>query len=232
MIIRLKGGLGNQLFQYAYGKCNKCDGYDITWFDQFERDFELDKFRVDKKPFKKYETDLLDGYWQKYRYIEPILSELKTEIRLKDEFKSPKYLYLAEGISKVPSVAMHVRRDDYLKGKNLHKFYQLGVDYYDGAYNMMKGITSGFFLFIFSDDVAWCRENLRYQNSIYVDISGFEAFDLMRLCKHHIIANSTFSYWAAILSDGAVIAPKIWRNDPRVQANYTEGLMPDRFLKL
>lgn len=229
MIVKIKGGLGNQLFQYAYGQSVDAKLYDISWYRYNDREFELDKFRVSGN-FDNYGRGV-DGYWQKYRYIEKNIEQLRWEVALRDEFKTAKYLYLLEGVQKVTSVAMHIRRDDYLTGKNLKKFNQLGLDYYAKAYDLMKGITGGFYLFLFSDDLNWCRENLRY-DAIYVDLSTVEAFDLMRQCDHHIIANSTYSYWAAVLDKGAVIAPARWRNDDKVQENYVSGLMPDRFLTL
>jgi hypothetical protein len=70
-------------------------------------------------------------------------------------------------------------------------------------------------VYVFSDDIPWCRANFP-KNFIFVDIIDYLAFDLMRVCKHHIIANSTFSWWAAYLNDNpdkVVISPKKWRKD-------------------
>ncbi len=211
-VIKLKGGLGNQFFQYAYGKHTGCSGYDLSWFNEapINRDYHLDKFNTKVNIKENGDNCKKEGYWQDYSFVKPLLPELREELVLRSQNYTPKYKYLREGIKRTKSVAMHIRRDDYLILS--HKYYNLQQEYYDRAVQMMENVLNDFYIFVFSDDMDWCRENIKYENSIYVDIEPCQAFDLMRLCKHHIIANSTFSWWAAALSEGIVVAPKKWFN--------------------
>jgi hypothetical protein len=93
-----------------------------------------------------------------------------------------------------------------------------GLDYYQNAIAKIEGIVSDPTYFIFSDDIEWCRQNLKVsKESFFIDhnLGGNSHFDmyLMSLCKHNIIANSSFSWWGAWLNrneNKCVIAPKQW----------------------
>ena len=101
----------------------------------------------------------------------------------------------------------------------------------------MCGFAPGSHFFVFSDDMGWVKENLRLgRPAIYVDFNddekNYEDLRLMSLCKHHIIANSSFSWWGAWLNPDPgkiVVAPKKWFNDPSI---ITDDLIPESWLRL
>ncbi|OQW68044.1 MAG: alpha-1,2-fucosyltransferase [Proteobacteria bacterium ST_bin12] len=159
----------------------------------------------------------IDGYWQSERYF----SEFADKVRSEFNFKLPlskKNSEIAAHIAQVNAVSLHVRRGDYVtNAKNAH----IGVcslDYYKAAISHINIKLNNPVFFIFSDDMDWVKANLALaEKSVYVDHnSGAESYNdmrLMSLCKHHIIANSSFSWWGAWLnsnSEKIVIAPKKW----------------------
>ena len=115
--------------------------------------------------------------------------------------------------------SLHVRRGDYLNDA----LYQntCGIDYYQRAISQMNAMANPSCYFIFSDDIAWCKTHIEPlcegHRPYYIDWNkGKEAYrdmQLMALCKYHIIANSSFSWWGAWLNDaddGITIAPQQW----------------------
>ena len=104
--------------------------------------------------------------------------------------------------------AVHVRRTDYAKSNGFHNM--LDMDYYDEA---ISNIGSGKYV-IFSDDIEWCRRSLKFKNLFFVEgNSSWEDLFLMSLCNNNIMANSTFSWWAAFLNKNKnkrIIFPSKW----------------------
>ena len=234
-VVKVYGGLGNQLFQYAFGKAMEANGitvrYDLSWFrvsQEPPRPFILDCFNVRYRtgPLtrrKQYDevglhyakrmefltTDNCDffGYWQHPGYFAAILSKLKQEFKVRKELYTDEYVDLRERIICKPSVSLHVRRTDYVK---INGHFLLSLEYYQKALGLVKGSV-----YVFSDDIPWCRENFP-SNFTFVEMEDYLSFDLMRLCKHNIIANSTYSWWAAYLNDNPekiVVTPIQWRKD-------------------
>ena len=245
-VVQICGGIGNQMFQYSFGKVLQLQGkevaYDISWYSSqtgdpvFPRPFRLDKFQVTGLHFHRFEKSnpivyekavkfnpkLFElkndnnfyGYWQYYVYYERIVPILKKEFELKTEFYTPEFLKMAEKIIDTTSVSMHVRRGDY----QLHRiggFKDLPATYY---FNAMKEVEGD--LYIFSDDIPWCKETFKqayFKRKItFVDMEDYLCFELMKLCKHNINTNSTFSWWAALLNDNEgkkVICPVTYQGD-------------------
>jgi len=157
----------------------------------------------------------LDGYWQSFRYfseIEHLLREhFKVNINLNDE--QQEYL---EIIQNHMSVALHIRRTDYINtdfGKK--HFMPLPLSYYDNALKIIENKCSNLKLFVFSDDIEWCRQHFKSIHPTYFLSSEnpVQDFYLMQQCKHTITANSSFSWWAAWLNNHKnkiVIAPARW----------------------
>lgn len=256
-IIKLYGGLGNQMFQYAFGKNLQLNRgldvmYDTTWFSKAmnpSRPYGLNKFKtiVPVCPFiatnrtiheskddhynyipnytNKTEINFA-GYWQHMEYIKSILFLLRDEFRLHPSYHTERYTDLKEEILGMPSIGMHVRRGDYI---TIAGHYVLPREYYENALSRVKGRV-----FIFSDDVAWCRDN--FPGVTIVNEVDYLAFSLLRLCKSKIIANSTFSWWAAILNDNiddTVIAPRKWRMNEEEQRRMEEGhFCPDNWIQI
>jgi hypothetical protein len=151
------------------------------------------------------------GYWQSEKYFEKIKEIIFKEFRLKTPLDSNSNEYF-DIINRTNSVAVHVRRCDY---KNNERLYLLNEDYYSKAFNfVLKNVKNADF-YIFSDDINWCKEHFRFDIPFKFVESKNDLidFELMRLCKHHIIANSTFSWWSAYLSENhnqIKIAPLNW----------------------
>lgn len=252
-VIELCGGLGNQLFQYAFGRAQIENGidvkYDLSWYRRLEkkypRPYRLDKFCVDveigsftsRKFLREGEFNLnlikrnncnFKGYWQYYGYHENILSILKKEFQVKEEFYTKGFLKLRESIINANSVSIHVRRGDYV-GKKNESFGCLPFQYYFRA--IVEKVKGN--LFVFSDDILWCKEYFKQdyflQKIIFVHSQqDYLDFELMRLCKYNIIANSSFSWWAAYLNDDSekiVVAPMqvVWPENVPLELRYPEN---------
>jgi hypothetical protein len=178
----------------------------------------------------------LAGYWQSEKYF----SAAETQIREDFSFKSPlqnKNAEIAQTILHCNAVSLHVRRGDYVTNPQTTATHGLcTLDYYRQSIQYVAERVQQPNFFIFSDDIAWARDNLNIPHQCqYVDFNkGEESYNDMRLmsmCNHHIIANSSFSWWGAWLnprSDKVVIAPRKWF------ANQTDAsdLLPQRWIKL
>jgi hypothetical protein len=160
----------------------------------------------------------LDGYWQNSKYFDKNRECILNSFNLKRGHQKNKVLkkYLCQ-ISESESVALHVRRGDYLLNKNQEHHGACDLDYYKKAILHMQGMTKNdCMFFIFSDDITWCRENFHFlNNKLFIVDTDKPVYDLelMKNCKHNIISNSTFSWWGAWLNNfdrKIVIAPKVW----------------------
>jgi hypothetical protein len=248
-VVKIHGGLGNQLFQYAFGKVQESNGievqYDVSWFMKpqvFSRPYKLDKFQVNVEianlskirrqrvlKEKGFAPDLLtldhhhfDGYWQYVEYYKGIMLILRKEFCVKEELLTKKFFELKERIVNCNSIALHVRRGDLLIND---RDYAQELDYYERALDCMKLLKKDYEIFVFSDDMEWCREN--FKDVTFVSLIDYLDFELMKYCNHFIITNSTFSWWASLLSeneDKTIIAPKMWRSDSEEQKEFEEKL--------
>lgn len=268
VIVKVMGGLGNQLFQYALYRQfqeNGIEAYlDTSWYytnKDVNRNYQLDLFHTkilecterqkyilanndkniigliyhkifgNKKShiiesdtgnfdssILKLQRGYLEGYWQRKEYFKSISELLKKELVLKEDLPEENKKILYE-IDNTNSIAIHVRRGDYLEIQNVYggicteKYYTTGIEY------MEKQIENGHF-FVFSDDMDWCRQFLGDKDNVtFVDINsndeGYFDLVLMSKCKNMIMANSSFSWWAAWLNnhdDKIIISPKRWNN--------------------
>lgn len=156
----------------------------------------------------------LDGYFQNPVYFNHIrLTLLRAfEFPALSESVKPK----RNRILQCNSVSIHIRRGDYLKPKISEFHGVLPISYYKNAVEYINKNVPNPTYFIFSDDLIWCKENLSFINdATYISCDGpaWQDMKLMSLCKHNVIANSSFSWWGAWLnknSDKIVIAPKKW----------------------
>lgn len=280
IIVRLRGGLGNQLFQFAaaYSLAHhkgvelKSDLY--TYRKHPLRKYELHHFniplqeasrsevhqftgnnflsrylnkksnyfycpRVFAQPHYHFYEDFfslpaplyLSGYWQSEKYFITVADSLRTMItpgvvmdsRNKD---------LIETLGSTDSVAVHIRRTDY----NQASFFQpMGLDYYQRAFQRIGQRITKPRYFIFSDDIAWSQQQLKdLKDATFVDHNNgddsFKDLLLMSACRHQVIANSTFSWWAAWLNhfpDKMVVAPETWFRN--TYATKKEPVYPSRF---
>lgn len=158
------------------------------------------------------------GYWQNLDYILPVkktlIHNLKSQFQLTiDAKKIFDQIQISEN-----SVSIHVRRGDFLTNKQSAQiYYHCGIEYYQRAYTKLCSNQKQVVAFIFSDDLDWCRQNFDFiQNKVFVDLKNSHPMNeiiLMSDCKYNIIANSTFSWWGAILnnhSNQIVYCPQNW----------------------
>jgi len=276
IIVKLYGGLGNQLFQYALGRLLAITydselKFDLSFYDeQTESQYELHHFcinipratpdechalksckpsiltrikwallcrkqysSVPAKSFyweKKRNTfdptvlnrgpdAYLDGLWQTEKYFISISEIIRTEVQLRHA-GSTAFQEVALIIQDHPSVSIHVRRGDYL---NHPVFASCTLDYYKRAISHISSATASPTFFVFSNDIAWCREHLPVPAStVFVGnkdpLPPHEDLMLMSMCDHNITANSTFSWWGAWLNrnpDKVVCTPSRWHCNGR-----------------
>jgi hypothetical protein len=181
-----------------------------------------------------------EGYWQSYRYFfKSFESTLRTDFVLKENPWENHYLLAS--IENSNSVALHIRRGDYLKAGNTKIHAQCKLAYYEDALDRILSKVSNPHLFIFSNDINWAMQNLKFKHKIpmnFIDHKGVPDnthldFLLMRKCKHNIIANSTYSWWAAWLNDNPdklIFAPKEWYVGKRNDA--IKDLIPENWIRL
>lgn len=201
VVVKLKGGLGNQLFQYAFGKYMEKQGngvaFNIQWFDEFkQRKFILPEIITKRIPLTKDKVTH-EGYWQELKYTEPVKDELFKE---------------ANRIKENDVIGIHVRRGDFLKHP---KYVKLDFEYYDKAYNYLIKKYGQKKIYIFSDDIEWCKKNFKYPDIEFINFDDYVCFEILRSCKYKIIANSSFSWWAAYLSNGITVVPETWYNNKK-----------------
>jgi Glycosyl transferase family 11 len=190
---------------------------------------EPKEFEYDPKVlFQK--NKLLVGTWQSENYLIDIEDKIKGEFI----FNKPKDLLnknLTKKIKECNSVGIHIRRGDYLKAEWLNTHFVIkDKTYYCNSIKYIETKISNPMYFIFSDDIEWAKTNLSLANSIYISHNtGSKSYIdmyLMSLCKHNIIANSTFSWWAAWLNqnpDKIVIAPSSWLTDSSCDQLFPKG---------
>ena len=285
IIIKLKGGLGNQLFQYAFGRLialrrgedlkldkdilgQRGDTYRAYGLDNFNiraeiasreevlkvkypygliskalRFFKAKFLRIFHIGFEarmlKTKARYLEGFFQSYKYLESIRRELLEEISLKEDI-SLKYGDLLSEFNSLNSVALHIRRGDYVNNPATKKAHFIcDLSYYQKAISLIKvklnekNLTPKFF--VFSDDINWAKENFKLFDFIFVSRPEFldpEELILMSKAKHNIISNSSFSFWSAWLNNNPekiVIAPALWNRKYR---RAYKDLIPEDWLRV
>lgn len=294
----LRGGLGNQMFQYVAGLClakkNNAQLFLDTTFlnDRFPRKeftyrtLDLDVFQIEPnftalskissaipisgvwlgldlvlmktrnmlgiqhvvKENKEYQFDpsvlsaegsvLLYGRWQNEQYFIDIADDVQKAFRFRQKL-SGEAIILAEQINNSNSVSIHVRRGDYVNFKNMKKIVgDTDLPYYARAVSYIAERTLVPHFFIFSDDIAWCRENIKIPFPMtYCDektAGPKDAFhlELMSFCKYNIITNSTFSWWGAWLNRNPkkiVVAPTKWYSGNNFEVN---DIIPQTWVRI
>lgn len=288
IIVRLIGGLGNQMFQYAAGRRlayhhNTELFLDVTGFASYPlRKYDLDSFRInatiapldllkrvlfsrkdvvrlgiqniftgesavqyvkEKRPDFQDEILLLpenvylDGYWQSEKYFIDIADIISQEF----SFVNPPTIIKQEWIDEIKgcnSVSVHVRRGDYVNNPETRKIhYVCDQEYYKRAIAKVMECVEKPAFFIFSDDPEWAEQHIVPDAPVqYISHNppnqSHEDLRLMMQCHHHIIANSSFSWWGAWLGKKPgqiVIAPENWF---AVEKYSSKDKIPDNWLKI
>jgi len=291
VIVKFKGGLGNQMFQYTFARwieiklgqkvlldatwyktkhakrpyCNRnleirnfkicknfSDGIPINFFLKWLRKLKNYRFFgeiiskeviiIDEKDFltgiflpQKNFIYIMDGYWQSEQFPREIRNVISSEFQLRTPF-SEQDKRIIEEMKDCDSVSLHIRRGDYAYVKETHDYHGvLGKNYYNDAIKLLRGKKDKIKLFVFSDDIEWCQRHLNFSVPWKIISDGIRSASkeliLMSNSKHYIIANSSFSWWAAWLGEkkeSIIISPKQWFRDrkPLLQ------LMPQRWYSL
>jgi len=174
----------------------------------------------------------LDGYWQSEKYFSDISDIIRSEFTLKNNSLDPSLL---QEIINKNSVSLHIRRGDYVFNPVTNRFHGVcTLDYYKRAIDFIEERFEDLTFYIFSDDLNWCKENLKINHPTFF-VEGnknYEDLILMSHCKYNIIANSSFSWWGAWLNNNPgkiVIAPEQWFADKSVD---TDDLIPESWIKI
>lgn len=287
-IVKVLGGLGNQMFQYAlyialkenfpneqvYIDISAYNGYALHngfelktvfsiplnqapckaiasagYYLPHYRLWQVGKFLLPKKKgmcveksnlsfdhtiFHNSQYQYFDGYWQNERYFKHCAKQIR-KIFTFPPFTEQKNLQLAKQIQCNISTSIHIRRGDYL---NNHLYNGIcGLEYYKEAISLIEKLTTTTLYCVFSDDIPWCKQHIEpyiKKAIIYVNWNtkgqSFRDMQLMSLCTHNIIANSSFSWWSAWLNqhtEKIIIAPKEW-----IHIKDCQFELPDRWLRL
>lgn len=178
----------------------------------------------------------IEGYWQSYKYFYGIENEIQESFKFQNELLEQSKSIHKE-ITNCQSVCINVRRADFA----VNSFHgTLEIEYYINAIDLIKSkVNSEVHFFIFSDDIDWCKNNFNFLfNKTIVDhnhkgLKFSNYLYLMMCCKHFIIPNSSFAWWAAWLSKNTrkiIIAPKIWfKGDAE---NLTLDLIPTNWIRI
>lgn len=194
-------------------------------------------FHFDPGVLKLLPPVYLDGYWQSEKYFADQAAVLRQELTPAMPL-DPENAVIAERIDATNAVSLHVRRGDYAHDPATNRFHgTCSVEYYGRAVDYMMGRVPEPHLFVFSDDWEWASGNLHFDvPTTFVHANsadrGFSDMQLMSRCRHHILANSSFSWWGAWLNpsqDKVVIAPKCWFND---RGADTRDLIPESWIRL
>lgn len=215
-----------------FGDCNKqiifklkrkVLGYKKTHYLEKGYQFHPEIFDMDQV--------YLEGYWQTEKYfskIEEVLRKDFTFPTITDENNRK----LVSEIQGCQAVSMHIRRGDYLSEKNAPMHGNICTkEYYERAISYIRENVENPIFFVFTDDADWARQE--YGNNkefMIVDNNhgedSYRDMQLMSLCKHHIIANSSFSWWGAWLNpdkEKIVVAPSKWFNLAETPDIWCEG---------
>lgn len=283
--VRLQGGMGNQMFQYAAGRCVAARLQaplilDLAWFHAVRnapgvtpRSYALDAFGIQAElqqrsgwltsaphlvqrlarpvlhrlvreqvyretpnafdpGFRQLRSPVtLDGYFQSELYFAPIAEEIRASFRRRGPISAESADLLSQ-IEQDTSVAVHIRRGDYVTNAAAAEFHGLcDIDYYRAGLRYLASELGAFRVFVFTDDPAWALENLDFGVETLVlpgpgSRPDHEDLWLMAACHSFVIANSSFSWWGAWLGeheDKRVVAPQRWFLDP---SRGTSELLP------
>jgi Glycosyl transferase family 11 len=201
---------------------------------RYEVDFHFDPAII--RPAAPF--TILWGFWQSEQYFAESTVQIRQELTFNRPLGDTFLNYQKQIAQATTPISVHIRRGDYVTHPEFSQsFGFVGLDYY---YNAISRLTAQFpnaTLFLFSDDPDWVRANIHTeQPHVLVANSGLDAdlddLQLMSLCHHHVIANSSFSWWGAWLNprpDKQVIAPQRWfANKPW----DTKDLVPPSWIRL
>lgn len=190
-------------------------------------------FGFDKRVLNLKDNVYLHGYWQSWKYFDNYSDIIRKDFTLKQKYLNEIDGNLLAQIENSNSVALHIRRGDYISNENVSKIH--GVcdrSYYNQAIELIKNRITNPKFFIFSDDPNWCLKEFGDEFFVVFGYKDWQDFWLMSKCKNQIIANSSFSWWAAWLNNNLekiVIAPKRWFLGGDINI---DDMFPESWIKL
>ncbi|MBN1290409.1 MAG: alpha-1,2-fucosyltransferase [Candidatus Latescibacteria bacterium] len=178
--------------------------------------YEKDR-RFDKSVLTLPKSCTLAGFFQSEKYFKPSADIIRSEFSFNNFPVEKETLEVEKKIVNTNSVSIHVRRGDYLK---IERFKVCTEKYYEKAMNLIRDKENNPVFYVFSDDIQWCINNFHCPDCIYIDPEQshndpLNDMRLMSLCKHNIIANSSYSWWGAWLNNNPeknIVCPYIWLN--------------------
>ncbi len=182
----------------------------------------------------------LEGYWQSEKYFHEIREIIGNEFVIISPLSDQTLAIEEELHTSYNCVGVHFRRGDYVANAKTNKVHGIcSLDYYESAINHFREKYSNLKLYIFSDDIDWVKENLKVNVPVsYVHHNdaehAYQDLYLMSQCKHQIIANSSFSWWAAWLNSNEnkeIVAPSKWFVDTN-RENQAVDIVPESWLRL
>ncbi|RYE36660.1 MAG: alpha-1,2-fucosyltransferase [Sphingobacteriaceae bacterium] len=190
-------------------------------------------------PGKKSKFIYLKGFWQSEKYFSSIADLIRKDFSFKENNKPDFIRYRNAILNSKNPISVHIRRGDYVHHPKFSKtFGFIGLDYYLKAIEVVKAKFSSYRFFVFSDDKEWVINHFPLAaDDVIVNTTGTDTdiddLQLMSLCNHQVIANSSFSWWGAWLNakpDKTVICPaRFYKNQPDWD---TKDLIPDGWIKL
>lgn len=180
---------------------------------------------------------ILSGYFQKETYFINEENNIRNSFVFKNELSGDN-LVIKNKIANSNSVSLHVRRGDYVSSQKTGAYHGVcSLEYYTEAIQTLTALFQDLHFFVFSDDIEWCKVNLNIPGEVTFisnnkGANSYIDMQLMSLCKHNIIANSSFSWWGAWLNrskNKVVIAPKKWFTDSSIDI---KDLYPKNWLTL
>ncbi len=176
----------------------------------------------------------LNGFWQSELYFESIAATIRNDFKIKSIYLTNLDMWFTK-IKRCNSASIHIRRGDYASNHAANAFHGLcSLAYYEKGVEYINSKQDNIELFIFSDDIEWCRMNFRFSNTMHfvIDTTAYQDLHLMSQCQHHIIANSSFSWWGAWLNHNTnkiVVAPEKWFANTAID---TKDIIPKSWIKL
>jgi len=290
IIVKLIGGLGNQLFQYAAGRrlaqvhqvplklditgfeTYKLHKYSLQHFniiEEFAGAGELAGFKyrpslpgkvagflfrqfgpsrkitLVKEKYFYFDPQILggganaylEGYWQSEKYFKDVETVIRHDFSFKQGLDAANQDAVRQ-ITGCNAVSVHIRRGDYVSNPATNSAHgTASMDYYRAAMKLVAEKNPDARFFVFTDDPDWVGKNMSFAYPVTLLThnnadKNYEDLRLMSLCRHNIVANSSFSWWGAWLNantEKIVIGPKKWFNDAALD---TKDLVPDGWLRL
>ncbi len=233
----------NFFINYLTRFCRKCllltKTKGLFFFLRFLRIYireEVVHFSYDSSFMTAYKgINLYIGYWQSALYFQPIIDEITCKFTFSTEQLSDYSRGILHIVERCQSVSVHIRRGDYLSSANIDSVgFICDLSYYYSAMEYIKDRLDDVYFFVFSDEILWVEKFISGEKIIVVSgNSGKDAWQdmcLMSKCQHHIIANSTFSWWGTWLSQNEgkfVVAPSRFSRDI-----IDEDLIPSSWIRI